>query len=89
MNLHEEGLVKASMEPSRQERILAFLAQPKKRPKFTDELAHRRNRFLKPKFFKSIPPAQQNPSKLFALLKLGSARYLLGCFGRRSRRARS
>jgi hypothetical protein len=69
MNLHEEAVVKAFVEPSRQERFLGFLADPKRRPKFTDELAHRRSRFLNFKFFKSIPASQQNPAALFALLK--------------------
>jgi len=69
MNLHEETLVKAFVEPSRQERFLTFLDQPKKRGRFTDELAHRHDRFLQPKFFRSIPPSQQNPSALFAILK--------------------
>jgi hypothetical protein len=69
MNLHEEALVKAFVEKSRQERFLTFLADPKKRRKFTDELAHRRDRFLQPKFFRSIPPSQQHPPGLFALLK--------------------
>jgi hypothetical protein len=66
MNPNEEGLVKAFLEPSRQE---SFLADPKKRRKFTNELAHRRDRFLDLKFLKSIPPSQQNPAALFALLK--------------------
>lgn len=69
MNLHEEALVKAFVEPSRQERFLMFLAHPKKRRKFTGEHAHRRDRFLQPKFFRSIPPSQQHASTLFALLK--------------------
>lgn len=69
MNPHEEALVKGFVEPSRQERFLAFLAHPKKRRRFTDELAHRRDRFLQSKFFRSIPPSQRNPSALFAILK--------------------
>ena len=69
MNLHEEALVKAFVEPSRQERFLTFLTHPKKRRKFTDEFAHRRDRFLQPKFFRSIPPSQQNPSAWFSILR--------------------
>ena len=69
MNLHESEVVKAFVEPSRQERFLTFLANPKKRRRFTDELAHRRDRLLQTKFFRSIPPSQQNPSALFDFLK--------------------
>jgi hypothetical protein len=69
MNPHEEAVVKSFIEPSRQERFLGFLAAPKKRRKFTDELAHRRDRFLNSKFLKSIPPSQTNPTSLYALLK--------------------
>lgn len=61
--------MKAFLEPSRQERFLTFLADPKKRRNFTNELAHRRDRFLNLKFLRSIPPSQRNPSALFALLK--------------------
>jgi hypothetical protein len=69
MNSHEEAVVKAFVEPTRRERFLAFLADPKKRRKFTNELAHRRDRFLKPNALRSIPPSQHHPSAFFALLK--------------------
>jgi hypothetical protein len=69
MNPHEEGAVKSFIEPTRQERFLDFLAAPKKRKKFTDELSHRRDRFLISKFLKSIPPSQQNAASLYVLLK--------------------
>lgn len=69
MNAHEEALVKAFLEPSRQERFLAFLSKPKHRHKFTAELAHRYTRFLQPQFLKAIPPSQRNPSAIYNLLR--------------------
>ena len=37
---HEEGLVRAFIEKSKQDRCISFLASPKHRRKFTVELAH-------------------------------------------------
>jgi hypothetical protein len=65
MNPHEEAFV----VPSRQERFLVFLSKPKNRRKFTAELAHRYTGFLQLRFLRSIPPKQQNPSDIYALLK--------------------
>jgi len=61
------------VESSRQERFIEFLASPKKRRKFTRELAHRKTRLFDPKYLRRIPPSQQNPESLFSLLlRLGA-----------------
>lgn len=69
LNEHEQAAVKVFVIPSRQERFLDFLANPKNRQKFTRELAHRRARFLNPKSLRAIPPSQQNPESIASLLK--------------------
>src|ERR1039457_3248388 len=68
---HEESLIKAFIDPNRTERYLEIIASPKKRAKFTKELAH--FKALNPKFMVSIPPNQQNPSSLVNLLKAKGA----------------
>lgn len=62
-------MVKAFVVPSRQERFLDFLGSPKKRRKFTRELAHRSTRFLKSECLRGILPSQQNPNAIACLLK--------------------
>ena len=66
---HEEQLIKGFVEPSRHERFIEFLASPRKRSKFTQELAHRKTRFLNSKTLMPIPAKQQDPTSIFSLLQ--------------------
>jgi hypothetical protein len=62
----EEAAIKAFIVPNRQERYLGFLSSPKRRARFTSELAH--FKALNPKYCLSIPPDQRNPTSLLKLL---------------------
>ncbi|HEX7424247.1 MAG TPA: hypothetical protein VF311_10250 [Terriglobales bacterium] len=68
---HEEALIKAFIDPRRTERYLEVIVSPKKRAKFTKELAH--FKALNPKLMVSIPPSQQHASTLVNLLKAKGA----------------
>jgi hypothetical protein len=63
---HEEAAIKAFIIPNRQERYLSFLSNPKRRSRFTSELAH--FKALNPDYLLSIPSDQQNPSSVVKLL---------------------
>jgi len=63
---HEEATIKAFVVPNRQERYLAFLSNPKRRAKFTTELAH--FKALDFTYAKIIPAVQQNASSIAKLL---------------------
>ena len=63
---HEEATIKAFIRQNRQERCLRFLSDPKRRRKFTAELAHFRE--LDAKYALSIPSNQQNPASVLKLL---------------------
>lgn len=64
---HEEALVKAFMDPRRQERYLEFVSKPKKRDKFLSELGHFKH--LNPKYVVSIRPNESDRSGILKLLK--------------------
>ena len=64
-------MIRAFFDPRRIERYLEIVASPKKRPKFTQDLAH--FKALNPKFMVSILPSQQNPSGIANLLKAKGA----------------
>jgi len=68
---HEEALIKAFIDPRKTERYLEIMANPKKRAKFTKDLAH--FKALNPKFMVSILPSQQNPTGIANLLKAKGA----------------
>ena len=69
MNEHEQAVVNAFIEPSRQERFLAFLADPKKRHKFTDELCHLRPLFFNRSFLVPVTGSQNLTPNLYKTLK--------------------
>lgn len=68
---HEEALIKAFIDPRRTERYLEIIANPKKRSKFTRDLAHFKS--LDPAVMVSIPPSQRNPQRIATLLKAKGA----------------
>lgn len=68
MNVHEQGFVHSFVQTSRRERVLSFLDHPKKRRKFTDELAHHGQYFFSPECLRSIQPSQQNAASIHATL---------------------
>jgi|SRR5580704_16097235 hypothetical protein len=68
---HEEALIKAFIDPRRVERCLEIIASPKKRAKFTKDLAHFKS--LDPAVMVSIPPNQRNPLGIVSLLKAKGA----------------
>jgi hypothetical protein len=79
---HEEALVKAFILPSKQERCLHLLADPKRRPKFTKELSHFRwfnPSFATPVLWKVDPwlplweRHQQGTRHIYSLLKAKGA----------------
>jgi hypothetical protein len=63
---HEEATIKAFIRQNRQERCLRFLSDPKRRRKFTAELAHFRD--LNVKYALRIPPNQHDSASVFKLL---------------------
>ena len=69
MTVHEEAFVKAFVEPTRQERFLGFLADPRKRVKFIDEFNHLKGRFLVPKFMTVLSGTQSLPANVYATLR--------------------
>jgi hypothetical protein len=68
---HEEALIKAFIDPRRVERYLEIIANPKKRAKFTKDLAHFKS--LDPAAMVTIPPSQRNPKAIASLLKAKGA----------------
>ena len=63
---HEEELIKAFFAPTKRERYLEMVANPKKRKKFLSELYH--FNALDPRCFVSIPPSQQYPEQIASIL---------------------
>ena len=69
MNIHEEMLINAFVEPSRRERFLTFLSNPKSRRKFREELYHRKPRFFIPKFMSPVTGQSRQAEELYRILK--------------------
>jgi hypothetical protein len=67
----EEKLIRSFFLPSKVERYVAFVKNPKKRQKFISELAHLSS--LNPKFMYSIVPKEHTDSGISALLKKNGA----------------
>jgi hypothetical protein len=63
---HEEATIKAFIRHNRQERCLRFLSDPKRRRKFTAELAHFKE--LDAKYALRIPPNQRKSASVLKLL---------------------
>jgi len=68
---HEEVLVKASIAPRRQVRYLGFVANPKARDRFLNELGHFKQ--LNPKYIVNIPPSESDLAGITKLLKAKGA----------------
>jgi hypothetical protein len=62
----EEELIKAFFVPTKRERYLERVANPKKRKKFLNELYH--FKALDPRCSVSIPPSQQYPEQSASIL---------------------
>jgi len=69
MNVHEETVIKAFVEPSRHERFLGALANPKKRRTFTNELNHLHSRFLVPTYIRSLKGSEILPDNVYGTLR--------------------
>ena len=69
MNVHEEALIRAFVEPSRQERFLDAVAHPKKRRKFTNELNHLHSRFLVPAYITPVKGTESLPANVYVTLR--------------------
>ncbi|MGB7750308.1 MAG: hypothetical protein WCF88_02070 [Candidatus Acidiferrales bacterium] len=63
---HEEAVIRAFILPTKRERYLEFLTNPKGRAKFVAGLAHFKH--LDPRFAFSIPGNHKNPASLRKLL---------------------
>ena len=73
MNIHEEAFIRAFIELVRQERFLAFVADPKKRVKFIRELDHLKSSFLDPRFVTVLRGTPSLYPNVYATLrKLGA-----------------
>jgi len=73
MNVHEEAVIKAFVEPSRQERFLGAVANPKRRRTFTNELNHLHSRFLVPTYIRPLKGTESLPDNVYGTLrKLGA-----------------
>jgi hypothetical protein len=68
---HEEALIRAFIDPRRTERYLEIIANPKKRSKFTKDLAH--FKALDPAVTVAIPTSQRSPLAIASLLKAKGA----------------
>lgn len=60
---HEQGAIRAFIQPDKQERFLGFLANPKNRRKFTESLAH--FRWFDQRFVTPIPHKVDPKQKLW------------------------
>jgi hypothetical protein len=69
MTIHEEAVIKAFVEPDRQQRFLDAVANPKKRWKLSDELSHLRSRFLVPGYIKPLKGTESLPDNVHATLR--------------------
>jgi hypothetical protein len=63
---HEEELLVRFLVPAKRERYVEMISKPKKRAKFLLELDHFKS--LDPRYQVSIPPSQQYPQQIAALL---------------------
>ena len=68
---HEEALVKAFIDPRRQERNLGFVANPKARDRFLNELGHFKQ--LNPKYIVNNRPSESDLKGIVKLLKAKGA----------------
>jgi hypothetical protein len=64
---HEEHLIRAFFPPTKRERYLEMIANPKKRRKFLRELAHFKS--LDPSFCVALPKGVHAPEEIAAFLK--------------------
>jgi hypothetical protein len=64
--LHDDRLLARFLVPTKRERYEEMISKPKKRAKFIRELDHFKS--LDPRYQVSIPPSQQHPEQLAALL---------------------
>jgi len=69
MNVHEQAFVESFVQGPRRERVLLFLDNPKKRRKFTSELAHHGTYLLAPECLRSIQPNQSSAESIHAILR--------------------
>ena len=69
MNAHEEAVIKAFVEPSRQERFLDAVAKPKRRRTFTGELNHLHSKFLVSAYIKPVRGAASLPDNVYQTLR--------------------
>ena len=69
MNAHEEAVIKAFVEPSRQGRFLDASAKPKKRRTFTDELNHLHANFLVSAYIKPVRATASLPDNVYKTLR--------------------
>jgi hypothetical protein len=70
--IHERETVRAFIQKPRQERVLLLLSNPKRRRKFTDELAH--FKWLDEQFAHVIPPTMAHTAaEIIALLRKNGA----------------
>jgi hypothetical protein len=63
----EEAIIRAFLMPSKCDRFLEMLANPKRRNKATAELAH--FKWLDPRWVVPIPSNQQHPSSISQILR--------------------
>lgn len=63
---HEEELIKAFFVPTKRERYLEMISNPKKRRKFLLELAH--FKALDPRFCAAVPKGEHSPEQIAAFL---------------------
>jgi hypothetical protein len=68
---HASALIRAFIAPDRRERYLALLGSARGREKLRNTLAHFRD--IDPRFARQIPPADQTPARVAALLRARGA----------------
>jgi hypothetical protein len=64
---HEQALVRAFIDPRRQERYLEFVTKPKTRDRFLKELGHFKH--LNPKFVVNLKPSDRGLAGIMKILK--------------------
>jgi hypothetical protein len=67
----EEALIRAFIVPSKRDRVVDLLSNPKRRKKFTSSLAHFGD--LDPRWVVRIPPSEHFPARLERLLRARGA----------------
>ena len=60
MNLHEQGFVETFIPADRRDRLLAALANPKRRAIFNRELHHPKSNFLLSKYIYGVRSVSRN-----------------------------